>query len=256
MKKFLEVGKVKIGDGIPKVCVPMTCVTKDSLLHKAAVLRSAECDIVEWRADFFENVDDISEVINVLGEIKKSLGEKILIFTFRSFEEGGNKKVKQQFYAELNKNVILSKIADIIDIELFNCDVKSMVNMAHQNSLKVVLSNHDFESTPEKSEILRRLNLECEFGADICKIAVMPVIPQDVLSLLEAGCEMKRQHENIPVVTISMGGMGLVSRFSGEIFGSDITFASSGKSSAPGQISIEKLNCILKLVHKNIKNNV
>ena len=39
-----------------------------------------------------------------------------------------------------------------------------------------------------------------------------------------------------PVITMAMSGMGAVSRISGEIFGSSVTFASVEECSAPGQL--------------------
>ena len=42
-----------------------------------------------------------------------------------------------------------------------------------------------------------------------------------------------------------MGKLGVASRLCGEVFGSAMTFASAGDSSAPGQISIDVVNAVL-----------
>ena len=47
-----------------------------------------------------------------------------------------------------------------------------------------------------------------------------------------------------------MGGDGIVSRISGEIFGSAVTFASAGYSSAPGQPDADEADRILRLIHR------
>lgn len=87
-----------------------------------------------------------------------------------------------------------------------------------------------------------------ELGVDILKLAVMPNSPKDVLALLSVTEEMKSLTKN-PIVTISMGSLGSISRISGETFGSSVTFGAIGKVSAPGQISVETLFDILNAIH-------
>lgn len=56
---------------------------------------------------------------------------------------------------------------------------------------------------------------------------------------------MKNKYFVTPVITISMGKLGVASRLCGEVFGSAMTFASAGDSSAPRQISIDVVNAVL-----------
>ena len=60
---------------------------------------------------------------------------------------------------------------------------------------------------------------------------------------------MTVEYTDKPVVTMSMGEKGSLSRFSGEIFGSAITFGVVGKASAPGQIPIEELRELMSMFH-------
>ena len=83
-------------------------------------------------------------------------------------------------------------------------------------------------------------------GADIVKFAVMPQCERDVLTLLDATLTMKEDHDDTPVITMSMGGQGLVSRLAGEVFGSCLTFGTAGKASAPGQIPANLLSTFLQ----------
>ena len=85
-------------------------------------------------------------------------------------------------------------------------------------------------------------------GADIVKVAVMPQNTRDVLTLLEATEVMVREHASIPVVTMSMGPRGVISRVTGALFGSAMTFAMVGQASAPGQMEIEDLRKAMKML--------
>jgi 3-dehydroquinate dehydratase I len=116
----------------------------------------------------------------------------------------------------------------------------------------VIISNHDFEKTPPKEEIVSRLRKAQELGGDLPKIAVMPKSPADVLTLLEATTIMSEQYADRPIITMSMTGKGVISRLTGELFGSSMTFGAAKKASAPGQMDVVELRNVLRLLHSNL----
>ena len=91
-----------------------------------------------------------------------------------------------------------------------------------------------------------------DFGADIPKIAVMPTCKQDVLTLLSATLEMSEKYADRPIITMSMAGTGVVSRLTGETFGSALTFGAASKASAPGQIGVNALKQVLDIIHSSL----
>ncbi|GAE26553.1 3-dehydroquinate dehydratase I [Halalkalibacter wakoensis JCM 9140] len=203
---------------------------------------------------FFEEVEKIDKVIEALHSIHKVLQEKPLIFTFRSLEEGGEKQVSETIYLQLNEAVINTGLVDFIDVELFKEEslIESLVQRAHKNNVFVIISNHDFEKTPAKDDMISRLIKAQELGADIPKIAVMPNTVADVIKLLDATNTMKEKFEDRPIITMSMGGKGVISRIAGEVFGSALTFGAAEKASAPGQMAVTELRQMMKLLHKNL----
>lgn len=164
--------------------------------------------------------------------------------------------MEPQAYAALNKAAARSGYTDLVDVEAFTGEgpVKDMIAAAHACGVKVVASNHDFHGTPEKDDIIGRLCRMQELGADICKIAVMPRSRADVLTLLAATEEMYRLHADRPAVTMSMAGMGVISRLCGEVFGSALTFGAAGRASAPGQMDVQDLAQVLFLLHKSLQS--
>jgi 3-dehydroquinate dehydratase-1 len=143
---------------------------------------------------------------------------------------------------------------DIIDVELFKdgVEIGKLVEEIHAFDVLVIMSNHNFTETLEKDEIINRLRKMQELGADLPKIALMPNSPADVLCLLTATEEMASKYATKPLVTMSMGGLGSISRLSGEVFGSSMTFGTAGKSSAPGQISVNELKQCLQTIHSSL----
>lgn len=246
------VRNIEIGSGMPKVCVPIVEKTREDILSTAKAICSTEADLVEWRADWYEDISAFSEVIKTADMLRSILGETPLLFTFRSAREGGEKELSLESYATLLESVAKTGFVDLIDVEVFSGDdaVKNIIQTAHAHGIKVIASNHDFEGTPAREELVARLCKMQDLGADILKIAVMPQTRSDVLTLLSVTEEMSSRHTSRPVITMSMGRTGALSRLCGEVFGSAVTFASFGKVSAPGQIAIEDLKAGLRLLHK------
>jgi 3-dehydroquinate dehydratase-1 len=228
--------------------------TLSELLEEAALLKTLDLDVVEWRVDFFEELEKIDVVKAALLEIRGILGDIPLIFTLRSAKEGGNKEVSDHYYIELYKAIAETGKVQVIDVELFSGDavVHTLIESAHSNDVFVIISNHDFVKTPTKEEIISRLCKEQELGADILKIAVMPANSADVLTLMDATNTMKEQYAERPMITMSMGGKGVISRLAGENFGSALTFGAAKKASAPGQIASKELRKVLTLLHENL----
>nr|UWI48775.1 type I 3-dehydroquinate dehydratase [Clostridioides difficile] len=254
MKNIVQVKNIRIGEGTPKICVPIVGKNKEEIIEEVNNLKEICLDVVEWRVDFFENVENIQQVKAVLNELRKYIPDTPLLFTFRSIKEGGQKLISKDYYTILNKEISNTGLIDLIDVELFMGDeiVNEIVEFAHEKEVKVVMSNHDFNKTPPKEEIISRLCTMQELGADLPKIAVMPQNEGDVLVLLTATNEMVQVYADRPIITMSMAGMGVISRLCGEIFGSSLTFGAAKKVSAPGQISVEELNSILSVLHKSI----
>ena len=250
----VKVRNIEIGAGIPKICVPIVGVTKEEIIAEAKTFDSIPVDVVEWRVDWFENVFEFDKVEDVLKDLREALGETPILFTFRTSKEGGEKAIEPEPYKELNIQAAKSGYVDLVDVEVFTGDeiVKESIENAHACGGKVVASNHDFDKTPEKDEIVRRLQKMQELNADIPKIAVMPTCKKDVLTLLSATEEMYINYADRPIITMSMAGTGVISRLCGEVFGSALTFGAAKKASAPGQMGVEDLKTVLELLHKSL----
>lgn len=250
----VKVRNIEIGAGIPKICVPIVGVTREEILAAAENIKSTKADVVEWRVDWYEDIFDFAKTEATMQALREALGEMPILFTFRTSKEGGEKAIETETYVELNQNAAKTGLIDLVDVEAFTGDeaVKSVVETAHENGVKVIASNHDFHKTPAKEEIVSRLRKMQELGADIPKIAVMPQNKKDVLTLLAATEEMASEYADRPIITMSMSETGVISRLSGEVFGSALTFGAVGKVSAPGQMGIEDLTTVLGLLHKSL----
>lgn len=247
----VKVRNIEIGTGAPKIIVPIVGVTKEEILSAARSFDAIPIDVVEWRVDWFEGVFDFARIEDVLKELRDILGDTPLLMTFRTSKEGGEKDIDADAYKELNIKAAKTGYVDFVDVEIFTGDkiVSEIIDAVHAAGVKVIASNHDFDKTPAKSDIIYRLRKMQDMGADISKIAVMPQSKKDVLTLLAATEEMTSCYADRPIITMSMAGTGVISRLCGEVFGSSMTFGAAGKASAPGQMGVEDLNTVLALLH-------
>lgn len=185
------------------------------------------------------------------------IGNLPLIFTVRTNAEGGQIQISGSDYADLLEFVAETGDVDLIDVELFKdgANISELVQKIHALDTFVIMSNHNFHETPDQDIIINHLRQMQDKDADLLKIAVMPNSASDVLTLLNATEEMATKYANRPLVTMSMGGLGSISRLSGEIVGSAMTFGTVGKSSAPGQISIDELKQCLQTIHGSLNQS-
>lgn len=251
---IVKVRDVEFGKGIPKICVSVIEKRTKDIIKSIINIKELGAEIIEWRADWFQDVFDRNEMLHTLERMNGIKGNIPLLFTFRTGKEGGAQKIDPENYVKVNRRAIKSGYIDMVDIELFTGEeeVKELVQLAKEYHVKIIMSNHDFQKTPSKEEMISRLCKMQDMGADILKIAVMPQNRRDLLTLLEATEEMNTHYAKQPIVTMSMGGTGVLSRVCGEVFGSAMTFGAIGKASAPGQMEIADLQTILKLLHKGM----
>ncbi|HIR92876.1 MAG TPA: type I 3-dehydroquinate dehydratase [Candidatus Egerieimonas intestinavium] len=251
--RTVKVRNTVLGEGLPKICVPITGTSEMEIKTQAEAAALAGADLVEWRADYLKPalLNEIME--RTFSTIRGILGEIPLIFTVRTSREGGNREISTEDYVKLYKKAAALGQADLIDLEVETLrndghEPGQVIRQLQQAGALVLASNHHFEGTPSTEEIVAQLMTMDRDGADLLKEAVMPKSSGDVLALLRATEMMKALTEK-PVITMSMGRLGMISRMSGEIFGSVMTFGTVGNSSAPGQIPLEELRMALKVLH-------
>lgn len=245
----IKVRNIELGAGKPKICIPIVETNLEAILDQARKIVKTKADLVELRVDWIDDLSD-DNIKNIIKQLREILKDMPILFTIRTKKEGGEKSFEIKDYLHINKVAMETGLVDLVDVEIFTGDeeVKEMVGYAKENKVFLVGSNHDFDKTPSKEEIISRLNKMQDLGVDIPKIALMPNSPKDVLTVLEATNEFRENFAKGPIITMSMGQLGVVSRLAGRTFGSALTFASLEKASAPGQISVEDLYNILDII--------
>lgn len=253
--KTIELHGKPVANGkFPLVCAPLVARQPAQLLAELQVVLAKRPDMLEWRVDFFEEIGNAEQVINMASAIRAAAAGIPLLFTRRSPREGGEKTALSEKKAiALYQALCDSRLVDLIDFEMSNdaAHIDVVRKTARVNDIKLILSFHNFSFTPALETLEQRFLQAEQLGADIAKVAVMPRNAEDVLTLLGATLSAS-QKLTIPLISIAMGPHGSLTRLFGWAFGSALTFATGAASSAPGQMPIEDLNTVLAIVQKSL----
>lgn len=238
--KTLTIRNKVLGGPVPLICLPLVAEDKAGLLEQAREVLTYQPDALEWRVDKFEAVRDTGAVVAALAELREVIGDIPLIFTCRIIDEGGFQEISAADRQAVMEAVIASKKTDLVDIEIANdkAMIGAVKKACEESGTNLILSFHNFTETPEEDFITGKLCEAAELGADVAKGAVMPRNYGDVLTLLSATYRARTELLDIPIITMSMGAEGGITRIAGGLFGADLTFAIGSASSAPGQIPI------------------
>lgn len=243
---------IQIGHGMPAVIVPIAEESREGILAMGKKLRQRDADAVEWRADFYDGMGDKDAVLSLLYELRLALGDAPLIFTCRTSKEGGRADITDEEYAMLNMAALAGGCVDAIDIEALSHGAHSAELICEvRKAGRVCIGSCHIMNMPTAEELADRLTAIHGTGADITKLAAMAQSTEDALLLMGAARQAKARGIS-PLIAIAMGEQGVISRVLAEMAGSGAVFATAGKASAPGQLSLGAMRKILKTVHENI----
>jgi len=245
-----QVKNLNIGELPVKTIVPITAKTKQEALDQAQIIaNNPNVDMVEFRIDLLDFASNNKSVIKLGKELNQILKNKPLIATIRTANEGGKLNISDADYQETYTEYLKQPFMQLLDIEMFRSParVERLIKLAHDKKVLIIMSNHDFDKTPSQQDIEQRLLEQDQMGADILKIAVMPQSKQDVLTLMNATLNVSHKSKK-PLLTMSMGSLGTISRIATANVGGSMSFGMIGEASAPGQIDVAQLKQFLKTV--------
>ena len=253
--KLIAVQGKPMGNGVlPAIITPLVSKTQAAILEEVAAIVPKKPDLLEWRIDFFESIGDIPAVIDTALAIRRAAGGIPVLLTRRNETEGGQPlKIDEAAVVAMYTAACNAKCVELIDYELSNApaDLKALREVSKASGIGMVMSYHNFQMTPDGATLDSKFAAAKAFDADVGKVAVMPTNESDVLELL-AATSRAREALDIPLISMSMGGVGSLSRIMGWVYGSAATFAVGKSSSAPGQIAIEDLRTALAIVRQAV----
>jgi len=247
-------GKPLAEGRMPIIITPLVGATRAAIVDEVAAIVPKNPDLLEWRIDFFAAIGDSAAVIATAQAIRAAAGGIPVLLTRRNVSEGGTPiAIDEAAVVAMYSAACAARCVEMIDYELSNPAVhlEQLRKVSAANDISMIMSYHNFALTPDAATLDSKFSAAQRLGADVAKVAVMPKTPPDVLTLL-AATDRASQALGIPLISMSMGGIGSLSRIVGWIYGSAATFAVGKSSSAPGQIAIEELRSVLATVRQAV----
>jgi 3-dehydroquinate dehydratase-1 len=209
-----------------------------------AQIKSLGVGLLELRADLFKRLDPAY----IVDQIKSRESLKIpLLLTLRNQKKEGAIKV---FSDELKMQIITVALplVDMIDIELSSPLLKQVISAARKLKKKVIVSSHYLQDTPKGLESILKRSLSTR--ADIVKIAAKAKTFDDVLTMVN----FTHRHRKHPLITMSLGPVGAISRLVLPAAGSRYTYTFLNKPTASGQIDAKTLKSHMKVYYSNLSS--
>ena len=150
MSKICKVKDILIGEGIPKICVPVISDNHQPIITDLIRLKDLEIDLIELRIDYFKELSNRQKLIELFKMIGSLEMKQALILTYRSAKEGGLGELSHEEYIDLYALALESGAFDIYDVELSSGTnaIITLNNMIHEANRKVIMSSHDLLEHP------------------------------------------------------------------------------------------------------------
>ena len=235
---MMKIGNVSLNNP-PNVAVVITDQEENQ------EIASWGADVLEVRVDQFESLELASVEKNL--STRKALGLPMILTLRNDPAEGGTVEIAEEKKLEIFQAVI--SLVDAVDIELSSPLVSQVVDLAKQNQKTVIVSSHNFKTTPSAEALEALFQDAVSRGADIVKIAAQANTRDDVNTLML----FTVKHKSDQVITMSLGELGSLSRLTFPSVGSLLTYAYVRQATAPGQIPFNILQEDLRRYYPEYK---
>jgi len=206
-----------------RICVPIMAKNSVEAMKIAREAKRSGADILELRIDSLANPS-----AEILRKIIKVMPLPVIATNRKRKGISENKRISLLIDA-------IDAGADYVDIEIGSRYVKEIIK--NKKDAKVIVSHHNFQKTLNNlEEIYRKIK---KLKPDIVKIATFANSLEDNFKILQF-LEYKKN-----CIAFCMGELGVLSRAFCCQHGSFLTFASVGKKSAEGQISLNDMKFLI-----------
>ncbi|CAD6269930.1 unnamed protein product [Miscanthus lutarioriparius] len=219
------------------VCVPATARAPREMAEELAAAAALGADVAELRLDCLVGFAPRRDLPVILAKPRPLPA----LVTYRPKWEGGEYEGddESRFEALL---LAMELGAEYVDVELKVADkFMKLISGRKPDNCKLIVSSHNYESTPSSEELANLVAQIQATGADIVKIATTATEIVDVAKMFQILVHC--QEKQVPIIGLVMNDRGFISRVLCPKYGGFLTFGSlkKGKESAPAQPTAAEL---------------
>ncbi|KAK9086585.1 hypothetical protein Syun_028979 [Stephania yunnanensis] len=221
------------GGSTTLVCAPVMGRSVEEMLVDMDKAKAGGADVAEIRVDYLRSFSPNRDLERLVRECPLSS-----LITYRPKWEGGEYEGDENSRQDALR-LALELGADYIDVELKVAhEFINSINGKKPINSKIIVSSHNYHSTPSVEEIGDLVARIQSTGADIVKIATTALDVTDVARMFQITV-----NSHVPIIGLVMTERGLISRLLCPKFGGFLTFGTieAGVVSAPGQPTLKDL---------------
>ena len=223
---------------LPRICIALGLPDVATLLDHARREAEAGETFLEFRLDF---LDEPRKGADAIRGFVDEFPDSIVLATCRRHQNHGrfNGSVEEQF-AVLDRAVVNGALA--VDLEIETAELAPERLNRFRGRAQVVVSYHNYESTPPMDTILSRV---MRVQADAYKVVTTARKPSDNMRVLAAAKALPRHR----LVVLAMGELGFPTRVLSPVFGGAFTYAAPmfAEGTAAGQVSARHLRHLYRV---------
>ena len=219
------------------MCTSISAKSVSEMSRKAGRALELGSDLVEFRIDHLLK-PDAEGILRGLSQYSARC-----VLTVRSKRQGGEFRGSEVERVQLLVDICKMKPA-FADVELETArEFEDAMRTIKKKAGDQIISWHDFQETPDRSELLKRYNEASRFGG-IAKIVTFANRTEDVIRVLSLYRGSGRK-----LIAFCMGEKGMFSRILSFYAGSPIAYAAlPGERVAPGQLSIVEMTELTRIL--------
>lgn len=218
-------------------CLPIIKGSKKEVLNS---LKIKGFNFYEVWLDYMKDLDEKF----MLTLAKKFKGKIIFVFRRKNLEP-----IKLSIDKKQSVISLLSKFDVFLDLDFLTQHEELEFLRKTKAKIKLILSYHNYKETPSLDYLKNLINKMKRYHPDIFKVSTFCQREEDSLNLLNLILKLRKQR--LKYIVVGMGGMGLITRIFGVIWGNKISFTPLDlrSKSAEGQLTKKQLQLILREIN-------
>lgn len=240
----VTIGTLAIGTGLPKIGVVLSGDSRQNLLGKAAQILTSATQIVFWRLNSYQELDNRAELINTAAQLQQILGTIPVVATFSH----ATSAIDVETYFQTYQTLVNNRSVAAVDIDMDMVKQPQYQVLAEQirdNHVSLLVSQTQSAATQEA--LLATYQALAATGADLVQIISSATTAKDILTLMAATAEAV-QRVKVPVIATAPGVLERYSSVCGQLTGSAIVFGRVGQARNYGQLTVNQLQQTLQIL--------
>jgi len=241
----VTIGTLTLGTGIPKIGVVLSGDSRQNLLGRAAQILTSATQIVFWRLNLYQELDNRAELINTATQLQQILGTIPVVATFSLADSTIDADTYYQTYQTLVNNRSVAAVD--IDMEMVNQpQYQMLIEQIRANHVSLLVSQR--QNVVTKEALVATYQDLAATGADLVQVTSSGMTAQDILTLMAATAEAVQQVE-VPVIAKATGVLERYSSACSQLIGSAVVFGQVGQTTGNyGQLPVNQLQRALQIL--------